>query len=296
MTSKKRNPIITLINNILYLTKHDLRESNLSLANKIIKKAKYEIKSEWDNIKVPKIKDSFETLEVLLNSNKSLIRFGDGEFEIMRGNSIPFQNYDENLSKSLREIFYDNSNSELLSGAPYEFFHNAENLRFFNQDYMYNYMIDNMNNLLKFYNFDKEYYSTTISQIYPLYENYDFEKHYSMLKSLFKDKKITLITGNRVLNNLEFNVLEEATSVNYIYGPTKHAYSEINSLREEVSKVEKDNILVFAIGPCGKVLGCEMFKQGYRVLDIGHSIKDYDTYKKSVTMDKNEVRKFFKPD
>ena len=68
MTSKKRNPIITLINNILYLTKHDLRESNLSLANKIIKKAKYEIKSEWDNIKVPKIKDSFEI--------SSILRFG----------------------------------------------------------------------------------------------------------------------------------------------------------------------------------------------------------------------------
>lgn len=74
-----------------------------------------------------------------------------------------------------------------------------------------------------------------------------------------------------------------------IYGATKHAYAVVGAIKEEILKFNKDWLLIFALAPAGKVLGYEMFKLGYRVLDIRHSIKDYDAYKPKVKMDKEGI-------
>ena len=51
-----------------------------------------------------KIYDNEKTLNVLLNNIKSMSRFGDGEFLIMQGQNIGFQNYNETLAKRLKDI------------------------------------------------------------------------------------------------------------------------------------------------------------------------------------------------
>lgn len=52
-----------------------------------------------------------------------------------------------------------------------------------------------------------------------------------------------------------------------------------------------DKILVFALGPAGKAIVYELWQSGYRVLDLGHIIKDYDTY-----MRKSDLAHFYEPD
>ena len=39
-----------------------------------------------------------------------------------------------------------------------------------------------------------------------------------------------------------------------------------------------------------------MYNIGYSVLDLGHTIKDYDAYKKQKTMDNKNIYDFFAPD
>lgn len=103
-----------------------------------------------------------------------------------------------------------------------------------------------------------------------------------------------LICGDKVLN-VKYNILENS-DVNYIYGPTLHAYNDIERLRIELKEKAKDETLLFAIGPAGKVLAYEMFLKGYRVLDIGHAIKDYDTYMRGINMTEENIKDFFAPD
>ena len=54
--------------------------------------------------------------------------------------------------------------------------------------------------------------------------------------------------------------------------------------------------MLFALGPCGKVLAYTMLQQGYRVIDIGHAIQDYNAYKNRVVMDSAGIAQFFDPD
>ena len=42
-----------------------------------------------------------ESLDLILQDNKSVIRFGDGEFDLIRGASIPYQTYDSELANRL---------------------------------------------------------------------------------------------------------------------------------------------------------------------------------------------------
>ena len=141
---------------------------------------------------------------------------------------------------------------------------------------------------MKYNNPNKTYYSTFISQSFPVFASYNFEEHYSKLKKIWDNKDITIITGDRVFNKIDYNIFENAKSIEYIYGPTVDAFNEYDSLKEKISKTYKNRILIFALGPCGKILAYDMYKQGYRVLDLGHLIKDYDFYKKSISMTKQE--------
>lgn len=289
----------TFINNIRYLARYNLKEMDSKLSSfpnleNFAELLRDEIKNDFDKIEPPIIKTSFETLQILLETQKSFIRFGDGEYILMNGGSIGFQKYDENLARDLEAIItseYEN----LLIGLGYGYFH-IPTKQCRNSRFKYTWVVKNYPIIKKYLIPNKEYGATDISQIYAGYKDYDFEKHYAMLKALFANKKILLICGDRVLANVEHNLFAQAQEMSIIYGATKHAYAEISTLKEEILKFNKDWVLIFALGPAGKVLGYAMFKLGYRVLDIGHSIKDYDAYKRRVRMDKEGISKFFAPD
>ena len=58
-----------------------------------------------------------ETIDALIDSGKSIVRYGDAEIRIIEGNSTEFQNYDEVLAKRLYDILQF-KNENLLVGIP----------------------------------------------------------------------------------------------------------------------------------------------------------------------------------
>ncbi len=293
----KFNSLIRFFNNLRYLCRYNLKDFYTICKNidNLIQRTKYEIKSEWDDIIVPRVKDNWLTVKELVETQKSIIRIGDGEFTLMEGRDIPFQSYDKKLVVTLKEILKE-KNENLLVGLVWEYYHKIKELRDFPKQAMYTSLPNLYNTISKNIVPDKIYYSAAISQIYAMYKIYDFEKHFCEMKKIWDNQSITVITGDRVFNNINYNIFDNAATVDYIYGPTMHAYNEFESLKDKIKKTNKDNILIFALGPCGKALAYEMFKLGYRVLDIGHSIKDYNEYKSDTLMNYKNIVKFYKPD
>lgn len=248
-------------------------------------------KYKWDDIHIPKIKNNFETLEALINTNKSIIRFGDGDFGLMEGRRICFQDYNPNLAKALREIFEEPS-EDLLIGIPEPYYAYPLELRDHSKRFIFKWFPVWHKIIEKYCKGNRTYYSTQISQVFPEYKTYDYEEHYSKLKSIWDSKRIAIITGDRVFNPIEYNIFENARDITYIYGPTVNAFDEYENIKEKIiDSVPKDTTLVFALGPTGKIIAYDLFKKGYRVLDLGHVIKDYDFYKKSSAMTKEEWEK-----
>lgn len=286
-----------LIKNLRYLSKYNLKDFNTVISNidNITQRIKHETKAEWDEIVVPKIRDNFSTLYELVNTEKSFIRIGDGEFTLIDGRDIPFQRYDEKLKAKLTEIIKSNY-SGLLVGLVWEYYHHIKDTRDFPKQALYTSLPNMYKIAAKTIDSQKVYYSAAISQVYATYKNYDFDKHFSLMRQIWNDRSVTVITGDRVFNDINYNILDNAKKVDYIYGPTMHAYKEFDSLKERIMRVDKDNILIFALGPCGKALAYDLYKSGYRVLDLGHTIKDYNEYKNGTIMSNKQIVKFFKPD
>ena len=55
-------------------------------------------------MKAPRILSVDETLGLIINEHLSVSRNGDGELNIMLGESIPFQVYDARLASIMRDI------------------------------------------------------------------------------------------------------------------------------------------------------------------------------------------------
>ena len=68
---------------------------------------------------IPKVASKQETFEELLNTNKSICRFGDGEFSLMldQNYNIGFQRSSKLLSERLMEVLSSN-NENILIGIP----------------------------------------------------------------------------------------------------------------------------------------------------------------------------------
>ena len=70
----------------------------------------------------PMIKSIEETIVKVIEEKCSVARYGDGEFNIMFGNSIDFQQYDERLAQKMKDILQleDEKFLVCLAGELYE--------------------------------------------------------------------------------------------------------------------------------------------------------------------------------
>ena len=104
-----------LIRNINYLTKNSLwdkREDDIVyLTDKILDDGIYEYNLTLPGYSKIEIYDKIESIERIINSGKSYIRFGDGEIRLMMGEDQPFQKYEKELTDRLYNVLsneYDN--------------------------------------------------------------------------------------------------------------------------------------------------------------------------------------------
>lgn len=65
-------------------------------------------------MRVIKVKTISETLDYISKHTASVARFGDGEIDIIAGNSIPYQVYDSELAKRLKRLLNRQSNEKLV--------------------------------------------------------------------------------------------------------------------------------------------------------------------------------------
>src|SRR5699024_11068565 len=78
---------------------------------------KYEILEELKSAQIPKMVKARETIRTLCSSCKSLVRFGDGEFNLIEGRDIGFQKASPLLSKRLAEVLTSRDDN-ILVGIP----------------------------------------------------------------------------------------------------------------------------------------------------------------------------------
>ena len=241
-----------------------------------------------------RILNTEETLSALEKENFSFLRFGDGEIAIIKGQGIPFQEANTKLAERLRTLLTVKEEG-LRVGIPFYYMNPVNNLNAFVQNFTYS-LGKQRKFLLANCNKNDTYIDTCLTQVYQTYASYDFETYYARMQKLLQGKDVTVICGEGVLDKLQYNALDVCNSVEYLYGQSMNAYSAYDKLLEHARKIDRKRLVLIILGPTAKVLVYDLHKAGYTAWDIGHYLKDYDTYKKQRPRTEAEITQFYKPD
>ncbi len=285
-------------NNLLYLSKINLQQQELEdvIAQKQFDEIVIEAVDCIKNFKLLNIKNMDETINRLVETESSIVRFGDGELNLIMGNDIHFQKSSPELQKSLINVL-SSYNEDLLIAIPKSIYSNKLNMQeipkqFWRQNgYLYRNVIE------KYINKNLTYYSSEISLFYTAYKEIDCEYYFDKLQNIWKNKDICIICGDSVFDKIKFNIFETAKSIEYCCVPAKNAYEHYGQILDNSKKIDKKKMIIGILGPTSCVLGLDLFLAGYRFLDLGHVAKSYDWYSRKIfSIDKDALMKFFDPD
>ncbi|HHG7972241.1 TPA: SP_1767 family glycosyltransferase [Streptococcus pneumoniae] len=219
-----------------------------------------------------------ETLDYIIEHNSSLVRFGDGEVNLMWGLPIPYQNHDLELANQLKHIVGLESDEKLVVCLP-----DAFTDRFKFTSWAIPFWKEHMNVYMDFY---KElckgswYGSTFISRPYIDYEDKSKAKgQFEKLKSIWENRDILIVEGITSRSGVGNDLFDKVKSVKRIICPSHNAYSVVDNIQEEIMKHAEGRLILCMLGPTAKVLSYNLCQMGYQVLDVGHIDSEYEWMK-----------------
>ena len=224
------------------------------------------------------VKGIDETLDYIIEHNSSLVRFGDGEINVLAGHSIPYQNYDEELVSTMRDIIVQESREDLVVCLPDAF---TDRFRF--TSWAIPFWKNHMDHYMDFYRelcSDLWYGSTFVSRPYIDFEDKSQAKaQFEKLKSIWKNRDLLIVEGETSRSGVGNDLFDEANSIKRIVCPSHNAFSSVYEIEQEIEKHAAGCLILCMLGPTAKVLAYHLSQKGYQVLDIGHIDSEYEWMK-----------------
>ncbi len=223
-----------------------------------------------ENVKLPKVINSYDALYELSVSNKSMARFGDGEFKLIMGENISFQKYNPKLAERLKNIL-KNQNDNILVGIP-------DCFGYCPGSYMKKVMVQCRETLYKYIDFTKNYIDAGVTRKLKFHNREQGKDYYNKMKTIWHNKNIVLVEGAGSRVGIGNDLLDNASSVKRIICPIKDAFSKYDEIVRICLEQPKNTLFIMALGPTATVLAEDLTNAGYRALDMGHVDTSYEAF------------------
>lgn len=242
--------------------------------------------------KRPKVLSIEQTIRKILSEKLSVIRFGDGEISMIDGSNIGFQKNNPELVGLMQEIIgYENT--KLLICIPGIW----DDLSIF-KPHAYKF---NMHHIYrhghvwkKLLSYSRVYGDTNMTRPYLAYKDTSkADKIFDLLKELWKHENVVIIEGSKTRVGVGNDLLSNTSSINRILCPAENAFDSYQKIMNEALKISKDKLILLSLGPTAKILGFNLFKAGYRVIDIGHVDMEYEMYTRQEKLLTKVPNKYF---
>ena len=260
--------------------------------HKINYKLRYGLTVEWYNLLyvllskkqkvLPNVKSIDYTIETILSTKASVSRFGDGEMLLIGKTPIRFQKSSNLLSERLLEVLLSNGNNHLvcLSDTFTSLSRYTRSARRFwrTHFFLYGYLWD------KYLDEAKLYYNTFMTRPYM-----DFKSKencggwFESLKKIWDKREIVLIEGEKSRLGYGNDLFDNATSIKRILCPAKNAFENYNNIFDVAKKLDRNCLILIALGPTATVLAYDLYKEGFQAIDIGHVDIEYEWFRMGAT-------------
>ena len=133
-----------------------------------------------------------DTINKILTNKCSIVRYGDGEIDVINGKALKFQDYDEKLAQRLEEIINLKPSDKLLIAIP-EIFNGLNIYTKDEKEFWAISLLKTKNNWFKYC--QGTYYNAFLSRPYLRYKNNNCDEIFKNIKKIFKNREIVLVEG-----------------------------------------------------------------------------------------------------
>lgn len=223
------------------------------------------------------VKTIDETIQELLNTNKSLVRYGDAELRMIDGNTVEFQEYDEKLAERMLQVL-QSENDMLLVAIP-DIFDSLECYTEKSKEFWKEHLFFSRKIYYKYCSGERIYYNAFVSRCYYMIERKECcADWFKEIRKLWQGKKVVVVEGDVSHNGVDNDLLDNAESIRRIICPGKSAFRVYNQILEKCLSYSRDNLFLVAVGNTAKVLVADLVENGYRAIDIGNLDMEYDWF------------------
>ena len=230
------------------------------------------------------ILNSFETIEFILTHRCCVSRYGDGEFDVIRGASPHFQKYDSRLAEKLRQVFVTPI-PHLLVCIPYTIINVANRKKEAKRFWKYS-TLRNLSFFRTILRKDVVYGDSLITRFYIDYEDKSHcAMQIEMLKKIWENQHLIIVEGEQTRSGIGNDLFNNALSIQRILCPSVNAFSKYDNILESVIKnATKDQLILLSLGMTASVLAYDLCQLGYWVIDIGHLDVEYEWFRTGVSI------------
>lgn len=224
-----------------------------------------------------------DTIDFIAKPGNSMVRFGDGEIDLINGTEIKgYQKNNPALAKRLEDaaFFYD---EKMLVCFPDSLVCLNDKKEKTKKHWAYSFRkhYDTYKCLCRT---DYCYGNSFVSRPYIVYKDvHNVHAFFEKLINIFKDRDIVLVEGEYSRSGVGNDLFSKAKSVKRILCPANNAFEKYEEILATASKVSKTALVLVALGPTAKPLCVDLFCMGFWVLDIGHIDSEYEWFLKKST-------------
>lgn len=278
--------------NLEYSQVLDQQKWKIFLLEEKIKRLEKIINAKFDNMgheiidkynkkmyQYPKIGSTEEAVDKIVNEGYSLVRFGDGEFEIMAGNErAVFQKHTPELAKRLLEAITSREEKLLICiadnyGNLDEYSEGTANdIRFYMNEETRKFHMSVLDK-------NRTYYNAYMFKIYIPYKNRESAwRKVQLIKKIWNNRDTVIVEGDKTRTGYGNDLFDNVRSLKRILCPIHNAFDQYEKILNTALRVEKSCLILVVLGPAGKALVYDLVRNGYQAVDIGQMDMDYEWY------------------
>lgn len=229
--------------------------------------------------KYPLVLASHESLKSILEHSLSVVRFGDGELNVIRGIGWGFQEYDFALSNRLKEVL--NSNESNIAVCIPDVFKDRSRFTVSARRFWYDQVLNYLNYWNKYTIKGKIYYDALFTRFYMDLSDKDIfpNRSLELLKMIWDNSNLLIIEGAGSRLGYKNDLFNNAISVKRIICPAENAYSKYEKILAVSKMHAKDRLVLIALGMTATILAFDLARNGIRAIDIGHVDIEYEWYR-----------------
>lgn len=216
-----------------------------------------------------------ETIRLIAQEQKSITRFGDGEFNnILKVSKPHYQANDDRLGRILQDALTA-EREDLIVAIPGPL-HSLDGEQLSSKYFWVRYLNTHGAKLKSLLHPQRIYGNAGISRFYLGLEDKN-RAHIlaQQLKTIWEKREVLVVEGEFSRLGVGNDLFANAASLQRILGPSTNAFSHYDAILEAAVQYGKNKLILLALGPTATAMSYDLALHGCWAVDMGHVDVEY---------------------